>query len=149
MPGVHEFSIADALAAQVILHAPVGRRVREVEIRVGALRGLEPAAMEMCWDAVTHDTAIAGSVLVMDIRPWSLTCPTCGRVWESPVPFADCVCGDVAPRPTATDELDLVSMTVDDEDDAAEDAGEASGVASVGEPAAAPIGDAAREERAS
>jgi hydrogenase nickel incorporation protein HypA/HybF len=115
MPLVHEFSIADALATQVILHAPAGRRVREVEIRVGALRGLEPEAMEMCWDAVTHDTVLAGSVLVMDIRPWSLACPSCGRVWESPVPFADCVCGEVAPRPTATDELDLVSMTVEDE----------------------------------
>lgn len=117
MPDVHEFSIADALATQVLRHVPAHGRVHEVEIRVGALRGLEPAAMEMCWDAVTHDTPLAGSVLVMDIRPWSLTCPTCGRVWESPVPFADCTCGEVAPRPTATDELDLVSMTVEDEDE--------------------------------
>jgi hydrogenase nickel incorporation protein HypA/HybF len=115
MPDVHEFSIADALATQVLRHVPAHGRVHEVEIRVGALRGLEPAAMEMCWNAVTHDTPLAGSVLVMDIRPWSLTCPTCGRVWESPVPFADCTCGEVAPRPTATDELDLVSMTVEAE----------------------------------
>ena len=114
---VHEFSIADALAAQILRRAPAGRRVREVEIRVGALRGLEPEAMKMCWDAVTHDTALAGSVLVMDMRPWSLACPACGRVWESPVPFAECSCGEVSPRPTAGDELDLVSMTVDDDDD--------------------------------
>jgi hydrogenase nickel incorporation protein HypA/HybF len=116
---VHEFSIADALAAQILRRAPAGRRVREVEIRVGALRGLEPEAMKMCWDAVTHDTALAGSVLVMDMRPWSLACPACGRVWESPVPFAECSCGEVSPRPTAGDELDLVSMTVDDDDDEA------------------------------
>ena len=114
---VHEFSIADALAAQILRRAPAGRRVREVEIRVGALRGLEPAAMEMCWEAVTHDTALAGSVLVMDMRPWTLTCPACGRAWESPVPFAECSCGEASPRPTAGDELDLVSMTVDDDDD--------------------------------
>ena len=114
---MHEFSIADALAAQILRRAPAGRRVREVEIRVGALRGLEPEAMKMCWEAVTHDTALAGSVLVMDMRPWSLACPACGRVWESPVPFAECSCGEVSPRPTAGDELDLVSMTVDDDDD--------------------------------
>jgi hydrogenase nickel incorporation protein HypA/HybF len=114
---VHEFSIAEALATQILRRAPAGRRVREVEIRVGALRGLEPEAMKMCWDAVTHDTALTGSVLVMDMRPWSLACPACGRVWESPVPFAECSCGETSPRPTAGDELDLVSMTVDDDDD--------------------------------
>ena len=114
---MHEFSIADALAAQILRRAPAGRRVREVEIRVGALRGLEPEAMKMCWEAVTHDTALAGSVLVMDMRPWMLVCSACGRAWESPVPFAECSCGEASPRPTAGDELDLVSMTVDEGDD--------------------------------
>jgi hydrogenase nickel incorporation protein HypA/HybF len=116
MPVVHEFSIAEALATQILRHAPAGRRVREVEMRVGALRGLEREAMEMCWEAVTHDTPLAGSVLRMDMLPWSLACPACGRVWESPVPFAECSCGEASPRPTAGDELDLVSMTVEDED---------------------------------
>jgi len=117
MPVVHEFSIAEALAAQVLRHAPASGRVSEVEIRVGALRGLEPEAMKMCWDAVTHDTPLAGSVLRIDLRPWTLTCPACGRAWESPVPFAECSCGEASPRPTAGDELDLVSMTVDEDDD--------------------------------
>jgi hydrogenase nickel incorporation protein HypA/HybF len=117
MPVVHEFSIAEALAAQVLRHAPASGRVSEVEIRVGALRGLEPEAMKMCWEAVTHDTALARSVLVLDLRPWTLTCPACGRAWESPVPFAECSCGEASPRPTAGDELDLVSMTVDEDDD--------------------------------
>lgn len=128
---VHEFSIAEALATQILRRAPAGRRVREVEIRVGALRGLEPDAMEMCWDAVTHETALAGSVLVMDMRPWTLSCPACGRVWESPIPFAECSCGESSPRPTAGDELDLISMTVDDDDDAA-DATAAGGTAAAG-----------------
>ena len=119
---MHEFSIAEALAAQILRRAPAGRRVREVEIRVGALRGLEPEAMKMCWDAVTHDTALTGSILVMDMRPWSLACPACGRVWESPVPFAECSCGEASPRPTAGDELDLVSMTVDGDEPADKEA---------------------------
>jgi len=120
---VHEFSIADALSTQVKLHAPAGKRVREVEIRVGALRGLEPEAMRMCWQAVTLDTVLAGSELVIDLLPWTLTCPTCGRVWDSPVPFADCVCGETAPTPTASDELDLMSLTVEEEEGSEVDAG--------------------------
>ena len=115
---MHEFSIAEALAAQVIRHAPARGRVSEVEIRVGALRGLEPEAMTMSWDAVTFETPLAGSVLRMDLRPWTLTCPACARAWESPVPFAACTCGETAPRPTAGDELDLISMTVDEDDEA-------------------------------
>jgi hydrogenase nickel incorporation protein HypA/HybF len=118
MPRVHEFSIAEALAEQVLRHAPARGRVREVEIRVGALRGLEPEAMNMSWDAVTHDTPLAGSVLRIDMQPWTLTCPACGRAWESPVPFADCECGETSPRPTAGDELDLMSMTVEEDDEA-------------------------------
>ncbi len=113
---VHEFSIAEALAAQVQRHAPAAGRVREVEISVGALRGLEPEALQMCWEAVTHDTPIAGSILRVDLRPWSIACSSCGRTWTSPVPFVACACGDPAPVPTAGDELELVALTVDEEE---------------------------------
>jgi hydrogenase nickel incorporation protein HypA/HybF len=112
---MHEFSIADALVRQVIRHAPPGR-VRSVEIRVGALRGLEPEAMRMCWDAVTFETAIRGAVLEIDQVPWSITCPECARVWTSPVPFTVCACGFDNPRPVGGDELDLVAITTDDEE---------------------------------
>ncbi len=117
MRGVHEFSIAEALAAQVQRHAPPSGRVREVEICVGALRGLEPDALRMCWEAVTHGTSIDGAILQVDLRPWTITCSSCGRTWTSPVPFVACACGDPAPRPTAGDELDLVALTVEAEED--------------------------------
>lgn len=113
---VHEFSIAQALADQVRRHAPATRRVREVEIRVGALRGLEPESLRMCWEAVTFGTPIAESILRVDLRPWSISCPTCGDAWTSPVPFVTCACGEPAPVPTGGDELDLVALTVDDDE---------------------------------
>ncbi len=114
--GVHEFSIAEALAAQVVRHAPPESRVREVEIVVGALRGIEPDALRMCWDAVTHGTPIEGATLQVDSRPWTITCPTCGRSWPSPVPFVACECGNEAPVPRGGDELDLVALTIDEEE---------------------------------
>ncbi len=116
MLGVHEFSIAEALAAQVQRHAPAVGRVAEVEITVGALRGLEPEALRMSWEAVTHGTPIAGATLQVDLRPWTITCSTCARTWPSPVPFVACECGDPAPVPTAGDELDLVSLTIEEDD---------------------------------
>ena len=116
MPVVHEFSIAEAIAAQVLSYAPAGKRLRGVEIRVGALRGLDSEALQMAWEAVTFDTSMAGSVLEVDQRPWSITCSECGREWTSPVPFVTCTCGNQAPSPTGGDELDLLAVTVDEED---------------------------------
>jgi hydrogenase nickel incorporation protein HypA/HybF len=116
MRRVHELSIAEALAAQVMRYTPAGARVREVEIKVGALRGLEPESLTMCWQAVTMDTPIAGATLSVDLRPWAIDCPDCGRSWTSPVPFVDCECGNLTPIPVGGDELDLVSVTVDEED---------------------------------
>jgi hydrogenase nickel incorporation protein HypA/HybF len=114
---VHELSIAASIADQVGRHAPALGRVRAVEIRVGALRGLETTSLELCWQAVTHGSALAGSQLVVDQLPWSLACPTCGRTWSSAVPFVSCSCGEPAPHPTGSDELDLVALSVEDADE--------------------------------
>ncbi|MGD0248464.1 MAG: hydrogenase maturation nickel metallochaperone HypA [Candidatus Limnocylindrales bacterium] len=118
---MHEFSIAEALASQVEKHARSGARVREVEIVVGALRGIEPEALQMGWQAVTMDTRMAGSALLIDQRPWSITCSSCGRSWASSVPFVSCECGNATPEPRGTDELDLVAITIDDEEAKAEE----------------------------
>ena len=119
---MHEFSIADALAAQVRRHAPPTGRVSEVEIRVGALRGIEPDALRMCWDAVTYGSELAGSLLLVDARPWTITCPSCRNRWESDVPFVVCACGNAEPEPAAGDELDLVSLTIEEEQTGGRDA---------------------------
>ena len=114
---MHEFSIAEALAAQVLRHAPPGARIREVEIRVGVLRGLEPEAMAMSWEAVTMDTPLAGASLVMDVRPWQISCSRCGRQWTSDTPYNVCACGNETPTPEGGDDLDLISMTIEEDDD--------------------------------
>jgi hydrogenase nickel incorporation protein HypA/HybF len=111
---MHEFSIADALADQVRQHAPAGRVV-SVELRVGALRGIEPEALRMCWQAVTLDGPLAGSALEIEALPWSLTCAACGRAWQGRVPFERCACGSDDVTPVGSDELDLMAITVDDE----------------------------------
>ena len=111
---MHEFSIAQALADQVLPKVPTGARVREVEVRIGMLRGIEPEAMTMSWQAVTFDTPLAGAALAMDVVPWTISCGECGREWTSAAPFAECECGNATPTPTGSDELDLVSMTVEE-----------------------------------
>jgi hydrogenase nickel incorporation protein HypA/HybF len=111
---VHEFSIAEALATQVATYAPATGRIRIVEIRVGALRGLETESLAMCWQAVTGGTPLDGSTLEVEQLPWTLDCGMCGRTWTSPVPFVTCECGNESPAPTAGDELNLVAISYDD-----------------------------------
>jgi hydrogenase nickel incorporation protein HypA/HybF len=113
---VHEFSIADALAARVLTHAPEKGRIRLVEIRVGALRGLETESLTMCWQAVTGGTVLEGSTLEVEQLPWQIDCGKCGRSWTSPVPFVTCLCGNEAPVPTAGDELNLIAISVDEDE---------------------------------
>ncbi len=122
---VHEFSIAEALAGQVRRNVPAGAVIREVEIRAGPLRGLDPEALSMCWDAVTHETELAGCILRLENVPWTIRCPTCARTWSSPVPFVTCSCGERTPFPTGGDELELVALVVDEPDVAGEVAREA------------------------
>ena len=83
---MHEFSIAEALASRVLEYAPAGAIVRDVEIVVGAMRGLEPEALQMSWEAVIHGTGMAGCTLSVDQRPWTITCSNCGRSWTGPKP---------------------------------------------------------------
>jgi hydrogenase nickel incorporation protein HypA/HybF len=117
---MHEFSIAEAIAGQVGRYSRPGARVREVEVVVGALRGLEPEALQMSWQAVTFETPLEGSALRIEQKPWTISCGRCGRGWTSPVPFVTCECGNETPDPHGTDELDLVAITVED-DEAAPD----------------------------
>jgi hydrogenase nickel incorporation protein HypA/HybF len=116
MAVVHEFSIAEALATQVTSHAPAGARVRDVEVRIGAIRGVEPEALRMGWDSVTFGTPLAGASLTIDLRPWSIECSSCGRAWTSSVPFVSCECGNETPMPHGTDELDLVAISVEQDE---------------------------------
>jgi Zn finger protein HypA/HybF involved in hydrogenase expression len=72
--------------------------------------------MQMAWEAVTFGTSMAGVVLEIDQRPWSITCSVCGREWTSPIPFVSCSCGNETPTPMGGDELDLLALTVDEEE---------------------------------
>lgn len=111
---MHELAIAEAIAGRVGRLTPPGRVV-SVEVRVGPMRGIEPAALRMCWDAVTRQTPLDGAALEVEALPWSIACDACGRSWTSGVPFVSCACGSDDPRPRGGDDLDLVAVIIEEE----------------------------------
>lgn len=59
---MHELSIARAVVSTVV-DATAGRRVLRVELRLGPHAGVIPGSLTFCWDIVTADTPLEGSVL--------------------------------------------------------------------------------------
>lgn len=89
-----------------------GRRVATVEVRVGALTGVVPEALEFCFDVATEGTGLAGARLVLDLVPGSITCRSCGR--ESPCPdrILLCDCGSADVAISGGEELTVTSVSL-------------------------------------
>ena len=76
---MHELSVAQAVVRTVI-DAVGDASVESVEITVGALSGVVPAALEFCWDVATAGTPLEGSSLQITHVPATVYCPACDAV---------------------------------------------------------------------
>ena len=112
---MHEFSIAQALLARIEQHAPAGRTVLSVRVRIGPVKAIDPEALLWAWRAATEGTRFDGTRLDFELPPWRMLCPVCGRDWRGDNWFEPCACGCMDVRVEGGDELLLLSITVDDE----------------------------------
>jgi hydrogenase nickel incorporation protein HypA/HybF len=113
---MHELSVAQALVELVA--GEVARegaaRVVSVHIRVGALSGVEPAALRFAYDAATAGTALEGSTLQVEGVAVAVWCERCraerdlGQVNRLSCP----ACGAPTPRVVRGKELEVVSVEV-------------------------------------
>lgn len=67
-----------------------GARVRTVFVDIGALAGVDIAALRFCWDAVTRDGAAAGAALDITQTPGRGWCLRCGDTVALAAPFEPC-----------------------------------------------------------
>jgi len=111
---MHELSIATSILDLARQHTPAGAVLRSVSVRAGAMRGIEPHAMEFAWLACTQGTEAQGSQIKVEILPWKLQCPACGTEFTSDDPFTPCQCGQKAAHPAGGKELQVVSIEVDE-----------------------------------
>lgn len=75
---MHELSIADALVQIAVRHAR-GRRVARVEVEVGHLRQVVPAALALAFELVADGTVVAGAELTLEQIPAAGRCRACGE----------------------------------------------------------------------
>ncbi len=112
---MHELSIAESILEIVRAHAPPGRTVTSIRVRVGALSGVVPDSLEFCFTAITQDTPLAAARLALEFIPFVIQCRTCGVRSDTEPGLALCPgCGGTDTRIVSGTELQVAEIEIDD-----------------------------------
>jgi hydrogenase nickel incorporation protein HypA/HybF len=113
---MHEMSLTESV---VDILAEEGRRqgfsrVRKVWLEIGVLSGVEPEAMEFCFDVVTRGTLAEGASLEIVRTPGQGWCLDCEKSVALTERFGACPdCGGGRVQMTAGDEMRVKELEVE------------------------------------
>lgn len=119
---MHEFSLATGMieAACEEARAVGASRIRSITCRVGILRQIDPELMCTAFEMVAAGTPCEAAELKIVTMPVRLACPGCGHhfdaygyEWGCPTCGADATCLE------GGDELELISLDVEEHDETA------------------------------
>ena len=121
---MHELSIAQGLvevACEALARCePAPARVGRLRVRIGALAGVVPDALEFCYGLSVEGTPLAGSRLEIESQPVVVFCPRCleNRILDGgDFRFRCPVCDTSTPDLVKGRELELISMELIDHDE--------------------------------
>ena len=77
---MHELAISRAILETALAHAE-GRRVRRVDVTIGALRQVVPSSLAFYMEIVSRGTLCEGALFTPRLVPARMRCP-CGHEWE-------------------------------------------------------------------
>jgi hydrogenase nickel incorporation protein HypA/HybF len=110
---MHEVGIAKEAVDTAIEHATKAgaARVLKIKLRIGALSGVVPDALEFAFDVVTKDTAAAGAAFEYEWVAVRCHCATCDEDFEPEDHVYECPkCGGLSWDVRAGRELDLMTV---------------------------------------
>jgi hydrogenase nickel incorporation protein HypA/HybF len=114
---VHELSIAEAIVAIAERHAE-GRTVTRVEVRVGHLRQVVPAALEFAFELVREGTVLGGAELELEQVPARGRCRDCGvETTMDGFPLACSACGGLDVELLSGEELQVESLELEEDEE--------------------------------
>ena len=99
---MHEFSICQGLVKAILSELkkldPPNPKLVKASVVIGRLRQIIPETLQSSYEALTKDTAIAGSKLQIINAPIIARCPNCG--WEGEIKenhfrCGKCGCGEI------------------------------------------------------
>lgn len=114
---MHELAICsrivDAACAGFAEHR--GRPVR-IQVAVGGMHQIDPDFMHNAYQALTRDTVLEGTVLVLRFIPVRVKCRACEWEGKIDLPFFSCgACGSTSVDVCTGHELFLERLTVTEE----------------------------------
>jgi len=116
---MHELSVALALLEQVEAVAERNRaeRVSRVTVTVGALSGVDPAALRLAFPVAAEETRAAAARLDIVDQPARARCRDCGHESAPEFPLAVCAaCGSTDAEILGGRDLVLTSVELDTAD---------------------------------
>src|SRR5512140_321330 len=89
---MHELSIMESALNLALGQARESRasRVHVLRLRIGALSGVVPDALQFAFEALTPGTPAEGAQLIIENVPARFWCETCRREFEAADLFAEC-----------------------------------------------------------
>jgi hydrogenase nickel incorporation protein HypA/HybF len=113
---MHELSIMQSALNQALDQARQAgaARILEIRLRIGALSGVVPEALEFAFEALTDGTPAEGGRLTIEHVPARFWCATCHREFAADHLFTECPdCHTPSGTLRSGRELELASMEVD------------------------------------
>ena len=116
---MHELSVSSAIVDTAVRHAG-GRRVLSVRVRLGELRQVVPDSLAFWFEFVSRETLCEGARLEQEVVPARLRCAPCDAEWQIEQPSFRCpTCGGADVAVTSGEELEVESIEIEEEEDAA------------------------------
>lgn len=112
---MHEISVMQSAMEIAVEHAKAqnAQQIHRVKMRVGALSGVVPDALEFAFDIVAQGTMAEGATLEIEHVPAVCRCTQCGSEFEPKDFFYECPrCGSLHVDLKHGKELDLASLEV-------------------------------------
>jgi hydrogenase nickel incorporation protein HypA/HybF len=111
---MHELSIAQSVVEIACRHA-AGKRVTKVELKVGHLRQVVPAALLFSFELVAQGTAVEGAELTIEAVPAVGACRACGAETElHAFPLQCDACGGFDLEIVSGEELEVAALELEE-----------------------------------
>ena len=90
------------------------KRVCLIRLRIGALSGVVPEALEFAFEALKQGTIAQEAQLAIENIPARFWCPTCNREFQADSIFADCpACHQASGELRTGREMELASLEIE------------------------------------
>jgi hydrogenase nickel incorporation protein HypA/HybF len=113
---MHELSIMESALTVVLNRAQEAgaSRVHSIRLRIGALSGVVPEALDFAFDALTSGTLAEGAELIIDPVRARFWCGDCQKEFQSDDMFGECPeCRRPSGELRAGREMEIASMEID------------------------------------